>query len=284
MKLLVSLHDVTPYHAPRLARAEALLAHLGIADVAYLIVPRFHGATAIDTDQAFLRWMRQPRPYRVTWFLHGCFHQDARGPRRAPGGPVDWLKRALLTDGEGEFLSLDAAGVGERLDLGLESFLAARGRRPTGFVAPAWLYNGHLRPALVDRGFALTEDHGRISLLARGIEVPSPVITWSARTPWRRRASCLLAPRLLRWWKAAPVLRIAIHPFDMECDDVVDSIRHVVTAARYARGVAAYADIVLGAYDVAQNGEASSSDSAISSHRFGPYTARMGTSRPSIRA
>ena len=47
-ELIVSLHDVTPVHAARLDRAEALLRTLGIDEVTYLLVPRFHGVPSDD--------------------------------------------------------------------------------------------------------------------------------------------------------------------------------------------------------------------------------------------
>ena len=43
MKLLVSLHDVAPFHLERIRKAEALFARLGVPKVQYLFVPDFHG-------------------------------------------------------------------------------------------------------------------------------------------------------------------------------------------------------------------------------------------------
>ena len=76
--LLVSLHDVTPAHAARLARAEQLLSALGIEEVAYLYVPDFHGRAPAHRDPAFAAWCRAARPFRVQWFLHGYYHQELR--------------------------------------------------------------------------------------------------------------------------------------------------------------------------------------------------------------
>jgi hypothetical protein len=42
VKLLVSLHDVTPFHLPRLQRAEALCAALGVDKISFLLIPDYH--------------------------------------------------------------------------------------------------------------------------------------------------------------------------------------------------------------------------------------------------
>ena len=85
-QLIVSLHDVTPVHAARLDRAEALLRTLGVPDVAYLFVPRFHGVPA-EEDAAFVAWCRAERPFRVQWMLHGYWHWESREDR-ARGGAL----------------------------------------------------------------------------------------------------------------------------------------------------------------------------------------------------
>ena len=70
-RLLLSLHDVTPHHISRLARAEALFCELGVTHATYLLVPRYHGAWAIESDPMFRDWCRAPRPFTVRWCLHG---------------------------------------------------------------------------------------------------------------------------------------------------------------------------------------------------------------------
>ena len=63
--LLLSLHDVTPRHVARLARAEALFRELGVPHVTYLLVPRYHRRWPIEEDAAFSIWCREPRPFTV---------------------------------------------------------------------------------------------------------------------------------------------------------------------------------------------------------------------------
>ena len=55
------------------------------------------------------------------------------------------------------------------------------------------------------------------------------MITWATRTPLLKYASIAAAPILSHVWKTAEVLRVAIHPFDLDHDQTVASIRNVLS-------------------------------------------------------
>jgi predicted deacetylase len=248
-KLLVSLHDVTPVHAARLARAEALLRSLPIDDVTYLFVPRFHGVPAED-DAAFVRWCQAPRPFRIQWMLHGYLHQeqlaDANGETnhatngtRARGA---WWKRRLLTGGEGEFLALHGDALHERLAQGRDVFRRCLDADPTGFVPPAWLAHPELRPTLRQLGFSYTEDHHRVYQLQADRSRRSPVITWATRTRTRRVGSRVVCPLMRELWRSQPVLRVALHPHDFDYPATAASVASLLRALAHDRDAIACSD------------------------------------------
>jgi predicted deacetylase len=238
LRLLISLHDATPFHLDRLRKAEALFRELGLAKVAYLFVPEYHGGYPSAGDPGFTAWCRESRPFAVEWFLHGYRHLEA-GPAdaagRAPGAAAPggsalsaaW-KRRLLTAGEGEFLALDEPTQRARLASGLDSFRRCLGSDPAGFIAPAWLFNDKLIPLLKEFGLPYTEDHRRIYRTATGAAVASPVITWATRTLIRKYGSLAVCPLLARLWSAQPFLRVAMHPFDFDHPRTVGNIRKVL--------------------------------------------------------
>lgn len=248
MRLLVSVHDVTPFHGRRLARIETLLRRIGVSDVAYLVVPRYHGGWPIEEDRAFVDWLASARPWASEWILHGFTHSEpsASGCRRSNGAL--WvhhrLLRRLLTDGEAECLTLNTLALGSRLAEARRAFISAVGHPPRGFVAPAWLFDDRLIPILQRLRFDYTEDQYGLIGIGTGCRVPSPVITWATRTPFRRWGSCVLAPALRRVWRSAPLLRIAIHPYDMESADVVRSIERTLADALAARTNVSYASLL----------------------------------------
>ncbi|HEX2215128.1 MAG TPA: polysaccharide deacetylase family protein [Xanthobacteraceae bacterium] len=231
MKLLVSLHDTTPFHLPRLHRAEALFRELGVQKATYLLIPDYHGSHPSAEHSEFVEWCRAPRPFAVDWHLHGYTHLDsATRDRQREASWSDTWKRRLLTAGEGEFLALDASAQRQRLQAGREVFRRCLGYEPTSFDAPAWLFNADLIPLLTELGFRYTEDHGRIYRVDTGERVAAPVITWATRTPLRKYSSIAVTPLLARIWAARPVLRVAVHPFDFDHPQTVASIRTVLQA------------------------------------------------------
>jgi predicted deacetylase len=237
--LLVALHDVTPAHAARLARAEQLLSALGVTSVAYLYIPDYHGRGI--PGAAFAAWCRAARPYRTEWFLHGYFHEEQPGDRKARAPSLaHGFARRFLTDGEGEFVSLRGSALQKRLEAGMQSMARIVGCPPSGFVAPAWLYNEELIPVLQRLGIRFTESHFHVFDLQAPEALPSPVISWASRTRGRRVSSRVSASLLRRLWARRPLLRVALHPFDFDHPRVVDSIARTIDALRETRRVVGY--------------------------------------------
>jgi predicted deacetylase len=242
--LLVALHDVTPAHAARLARAERLLSELGIPSVAYFFVPDFHGRAPAHDDRAFAGWCRAPRPYRVQWFLHGYSHQESPGDRRAaPSTLVERFARTFLTNGEAEFLPLRGERLHERLEAGIVSHVYTVGSAPEGFVAPAWLFNDELMAALKRLALRFTESHFHVFDVGTGQAVAAPVITWASRSAVHRAGARAAAAAERRLWRSKPILRIGLHPADFDHPSIVDSVARTLEALCRTRQVIGYGEL-----------------------------------------
>ena len=242
-KLIVSLHDVTPAHRDRLERAERFLAAWGISQATYLLVPDFHGIAVADGSEHFVDWCRASRPFAVQWFLHGYFHSERVDP--PPRARLDLIGRVvarLLSDHEAEFGALRGVQLLERLHAGIRVFEGCLGTRPTGFVAPAWLADDELIPALTTLGFSFTENHRRVFQLQTGWSRAVPVITWATRTVVRRYGSLAVSALQRRIWARQPVVRIALHPHDFDHAVTVASIARTVEAFQRHRELSGYDD------------------------------------------
>ncbi|HMF98730.1 MAG TPA: DUF2334 domain-containing protein [Vicinamibacterales bacterium] len=240
--LLVALHDVTPVHAKRLLHAERLFAEFHIPAVTYLFIPNYHGRSPAHERADFLTWCHAPRPFEVEWFLHGYFHREDPG-RDRHATLSEWCERTFMTAGEGEFLGLRGRALENRLRVGMESFERCFNDPPSGFVAPAWLYNDELLPALERADVAFTESHFHVFDLRNRRAVPSPVITWAARGLFRRTASDVAALLQRQLWRNSRVIRIALHPLDFDHPAIVDSVRRTIAALRENRQVVSYAAV-----------------------------------------
>jgi uncharacterized protein len=216
--LLVTIHDVTP---ARRARVEALWRICAARRVVpgLLVIPDWHAQAPVEGDPAFGDWVRARAAEGAEIFLHGERHDEV-GSRRSWR---DELRAFGRTDREGEFLTLDYTAARDRIDRGLER-LRMIGLEPIGFVPPAWLARPETHLAAKDAGLAVSEDDGAIYVHRSGSRVASPVVRWSARTQLRAVAS--VAGARLRWalQRRAPVMRLALHPGDLESPATARSI------------------------------------------------------------
>ena len=243
--LLIAVHDVTAVHSHRLERIERLLERLGVPAVTYLLVPNFHGQAPVEADRTFVDWCRSSRPYAVDWFLHGLLHQEDVRPT-VPAVPERVSARAarrFLTDGEGEFLALRGGALATRMQSGVDVFTRVLGAPPKGFVAPAWLYNDELFPALERAGIRFTESHFHVFDLPAGRITPAPVITWATRSRLHRVGSCTSAAVERTVWRGRAVLRLALHPSDVDHPSIVASICRTLDVVRRDRQIATYEEI-----------------------------------------
>lgn len=227
-ELLVTIHDVTPALAPRVDALWRLCRSRGVVP-GLLVVPDWHGEAAIESDAAFVAWLRARASDGAEIFLHGERHDEVGLPRTFGDG----LRAFGKTNREGEFLTLDYDGARARIDRGVAR-LRALGLDPVGFVPPAWLAKPATHAAVRDAGLFVSEDDGAVYLHSPAKAVRSPVVRWSGRGAVRAYGSVLF--ERTRWWlqRGAPVMRIALHPGDLA---------HPATAASLERGLDAWLSV-----------------------------------------
>ncbi len=233
LQLLISLHDITPFHSVRIKKAEKLFSEWGIQKITYLFIPQYHGSYLASESPDFIKDCHSPHPFEVQWYLHGYHHLEKlasiSGPNSLPINTAqDFWKRKFLTAGEGEFLSLDVKAMDEKLTQGLAEFRKCLQQEPKGFIAPAWLFNEGLFEALAKMNLAFTEDHRKIYRIENHRSLPSPVITWATRTILRKYGSLIVCPALSLLTARDPILRVAMHPFDFDHPETVANIGWVI--------------------------------------------------------
>ncbi len=234
-----------------LDRAEALFQEIGLTKITYLLVPNFHAQGESDIHSGFREFISRPREFALSWFLHGYYHLEIEPESINPlSRPWEWLTRRVLCQSEGEFHSLAQDAAETRLAAAERVFTACLGLKPTGFVAPAWLFRRELLPLLARRGFHITESHTHIYDLRKYSQLRGggqgstfcPTITWAVSNSWMKYASLISAPLLTLVGSASPVLRIALHPSDFAHPEVVAQIRYLLKALLRKRQAAFYSD------------------------------------------
>lgn len=226
--LCIALHDVAPatWDACRVWLDE--LDTLGARALTLLLVPDFHGQGGFDRTPDIVRALQARARQGDELAQHGLVHLDQAPPPRTP---VAWMRRRVLTAGEGEFATLDAEQATLCLHQG-RAMLADAGLAVAGFVAPAWLASPGSLEALRTQGYAWTSDHRSLIDLrcAPPSRVTAPVLTASPRSAWRRGASRAWLRTLLHTTRRAPLLRVGLHPADTAHMSLMNTWREVLRA------------------------------------------------------
>jgi uncharacterized protein len=235
--LLVSIHDVSPARAAAVTRLWSICANRGITP-ALLVVPDWHGDWPLELHPGFVEWVRARAGEGAEILLHGERHDEAGLPRAVSDRFKAWGK----TDGEGEFLTLDATAAAERLGRGLRR-LRELGLDPQGFVPPAWLGREATHGAAAAAGLKFSEDDRSIRLLRSGRRIPSPVVRWSARSTARAWGSVAVAAARSAMQRRARFPRIALHPPDLDHPATARSVVRTLERWLTSHAAGSYADL-----------------------------------------
>jgi predicted deacetylase len=217
-RLCIALHDVAAATWPQCSALLAMLDELGSPPLTLLAVPNYHALGPLTATPDLMRSLQHRVARGDEIALHGYFHRDD-APR--PRTPMDWLRRRVLTAGEGEFSALSPNEAARRLNAGWKELNAAFAPMH-GFVAPAWLNSAGTWSALRDSHFRYAATRDALIVIKNMRRVAAPAITVSARSRWRRAASRLWLRALCKATASVPLLRVALHPVDAEHADVID--------------------------------------------------------------
>jgi predicted deacetylase len=224
--LCIAVHDVAPATWPRCEVLLELLRTLGGPRATLLVVPDYHRRGSVEENSAFVRAIdgRIARGDEIA--LHGYYHVDD-GP--AAYSALEWLQRRVLTASEGEFAALTECEAELRISAGLRMF-DRLGWNVAGFVAPAWLLGAGSRAALALTQLRYTSTRTHLEMIADGRRIAAPVISASARSSWRRWTSRQFLRATRAMTRNAPLLRIALHPADVDDADLLAAWRELLAA------------------------------------------------------
>lgn len=236
-RVLVTIHDVAPPLMPKVERLWEMCAKHRVKP-GLLVVPDWHGAWPIENDVRCVMWVRQRAEEGAEVFLHGERHDEVGSPRRL----TDQVRAFGRTNREGEFLTLNREQARARIDRGLTR-LRELGLTPIGFVPPAWLARPDTHVAVREAGLSVSEDDGAVYAFRIGRVIDSPVVRWSSRGAVRAYGSVVQAK--LRWalQRGNGLVRIALHPADLDHPATARSVEETLERWIGAYGSANYASL-----------------------------------------
>ncbi len=236
--LCVSLHDVAPATWAACQRVLDAVREVAEIPLTLLVVPAYHGQCSAQPE--FEQAIDAQLAAGHELALHGYFHLDAQ----VPSDLIDWVRRRIYTNGEGEFCGLSEEEARERLTLGARWF-AAKGWPLSGFVAPAWLLgNGAWKALRTRRDLLYTSTLTKLVALPEAHAISAPCLTYSVRSAWRRPTSIIWNTVLSRVTESAPVLRLGLHPHDAESRSVRRSWQRLLERALTHRTAVTKAEFV----------------------------------------
>jgi predicted deacetylase len=238
--LVVSLHDVSPLTQLLCEEILAQLRQLGIDQTSLLVIPNHHRRAPIREDFAFQRWLAGKIESGHEPVLHGYFHQ--RQKQKADSIRAK-LTTEIYTAGEGEFFDLSAAEASTRVERGLQD-LAFLQRKVVGFIAPAWLLGADAEIAIGKLGFLYTTRLGKVQTFGRSADIRSQSLVWSTRAFWRAATSLAWNQSLARRLIRAPLIRIGIHPPDLQHSRVWDQVVRLAAETSHCRECVTYEKFV----------------------------------------
>jgi predicted deacetylase len=226
---IVSLHDAHPGSHAQIAEQVAFLAAYGITRSSILVVPEFHHRGSLLQDKTFCDAVSGWQAQGHEIVLHGYFHDRCESP---PENLSTLFWTRLYTNREAEFLDLPRETARQRLERGRALF-ESLGWRVTGFVAPAWLMAEGIANLLAEMGFAYTTRLGEIIPLLPGVNRvrSSQSLCYSTRAGWRRFASALWNKYLYGRLRETDLVRLSLHPRDLEFPLMRRQIDQILRAA-----------------------------------------------------
>jgi hypothetical protein len=225
--LVVSLHDVSPHTHRQCEAILSDLAALGVSQCSLLVVPDHHARGHFLEDAPFCAWLRELAQAGHEIVIHGYFHQRTR---REDESLAQRLTTRVYTADEGEFYDLDRSTATALVEKARGEFAAAN-LSPTGFIAPAWLLSDEAAAALRSCGLSYTTLLGSVVDLQTGIRHKSQSLVWSVRSRWRRVTSLAWNGLLFRALARRPLLRISVHPVDIEHRRIWRQITRLIARA-----------------------------------------------------
>ena len=234
--LVVSIHDVSPLTREATERILSELGELGVRKVSLLVIPDHHHKGHFLDDPGFCAWLRERAAAGDEVVMHGYYH---RRDQRAGETFKQKLTTRYYTAGEGEFYDMSGADALRVISQARQDFRKI-GIDPKGFVAPAWLVSEGTDRALRRLGVGYTTRIGGMFDYTRDIQHDSQSLVWSTRSAVRRMMSRLWNAQLFRRLQPCPLLRIGIHPPDVQHRAVWRQIKTLTARALESRTATTY--------------------------------------------
>lgn len=211
MKVVVSIHDVSPYFNREI---EIILKELEGVKKSLLVTPLWNESNALNKD--FISMIAGEE-----LVLHGLTHRTYK---------KDYTGKLLLmsTRSFKEFYQLSEKETRHKIVTAMELFQDSFHKSPAGFIPPMWYHNQYTIEVLKELGFGYTESGRAFINLQTGEKIKSiPMCFDFGRNHLLNYISVYGWKYFFKHLKQ-PLLRLSIHPADVKhgfLPDIIELIR-----------------------------------------------------------
>ncbi|OAG26804.1 polysaccharide deacetylase family protein [Thermodesulfatator autotrophicus] len=217
-KLIVELHDVSPYYKNEFFEALKLIFEEGINKYCILLIPNYKNRYNIENDISFINLIKACKQEII---LHGYKHLGKNS-----------LKYLWATNGEGEFNKLNKNETFKRIIEGKE-ILKKLELETLYFVPPAWISNSSLEKILLKLGFKGIGYREEIKIFPDK-KIFAPTITFSNRY-LLSEISKWSSDILFRIFSKFSIIRYAIHMKDFHDNEKIKLWKKLIKKAKDRR-------------------------------------------------
>lgn len=241
--MTIEVHDVSEAFADQIVTIHNELKRINILRPTLLVCPAYSDARGKIWDlrhsQSFSDWLKDLKVQGSEFIQHGLSH---RMENRLPPGIHHAFMHYCYARGCEEFAYLNYDQAINRLVLGKRIIEESGLGNCQGFVAPAWQLSDDARTAIFHQGFSFTATFAKLYHNKHGHAEPSPALTYAAGHWSIDRAKRIVMQAKALISSGASLLRVAIHPEDLNHKGLLKHIIGQIQQLRTKRQIIQYCE------------------------------------------
>lgn len=232
-KLVLSIHDVTPFFLPELKIIFKELDKLNIKKYNLLIVPNWDNQHDISKNEEFIELIKKYLTQDSKIVLHGLTHKSNKR--------VHKTFRGIIPSEVLEFSNLNEKEAEKRIIEGLNLIKKTFNVKPVGFVPPAWVLNPK-RIFVIKKYFKYYTTYSAINYSKHKIK--SRALCYTGGEIFLLDRLMILISSLAARFSKNKVVRLTIHPDDVRIGSFQTELKDIKNLIKKGYILALYEDFL----------------------------------------
>jgi len=233
-KLIISIHDVTPYFLPELKVIFQELDQLKIKKYDLLIVPNWDKKYPINQNKEFVKLIKKHLTRDSRLVLHGYSHQSENKLHQKLNGIIG-------PSGAIEYVSVSEKEAEKRINDGLKIIKETFHVKPLGFVPPVWVMSMGMSKIL-KKYFAYYTTYFTIHYFS--FKIRSATLCYTGGEIYLFDKLMLFLSSVRARFTRNKVVQLAIHPDDVRIGSFETEIKDLKSLLKRGWQLSLYEDFI----------------------------------------